>query len=65
MTGSSLPSLTCVTWCFQVFHVVDPCLELQETTHTPEYYNPVYDVVVDHGTVSRTCGDGSHMLNIH
>lgn len=26
----------------------------QDRTHPPEYYNPEYDVKVDHGTVSLT-----------
>ena len=25
----------------------------QDTTHTPDYYNPIYDVPEDHGTVSN------------
>lgn len=23
----------------------------QDTTHSPEYYNPEYDILTDHGTV--------------
>ncbi|PIL36235.1 hypothetical protein GSI_01897 [Ganoderma sinense ZZ0214-1] len=32
-----------------------------ETTHTPEYYNPVYDVVVDHGTSHSSVVDKNGM----
>jgi gamma-glutamyltranspeptidase/glutathione hydrolase/leukotriene-C4 hydrolase len=32
----------------------------QDTTHTPEYYNPVFGVQEDHGTVSlKRLGAGS------
>lgn len=26
---------------------------LQDSTHPPDYYNPVFDIKVDHGTVSK------------
>ena len=34
----------------QVLTINDLC---QDRTHPPEYYNPVFDVKIDHGTV---CG---------
>ncbi|KAF8586707.1 hypothetical protein K439DRAFT_1659521 [Ramaria rubella] len=32
-----------------------------DTTHTPEYYNPVYDIVIDHGTSHSSVVDASGM----